>query len=102
MAYTFLIRFLSFFYLVALVGLGFLFFLYFSQNYRELSRLQEREAALQRTIEAREAELIRKETYARKLAEDPEFLERIIREQLGFIRPGEFLFRFDEDITLVP
>lgn len=102
MAYTFLIRFLSFFYLVALVGLGFLFFLYFSQNYREMDRLRNQEAALKQTIEAREAELARKQLYAQKLEEDPEFLERIIRQQLGYVRPGEFLFRFDEDIPLRP
>ena len=97
MSPSFFIRFLSFFYLLVFAGLGFFFFLILSQNHREMESLRAREAQLERLVEMREKELARKSEYARRLREDPDFLERVIREQLGYIRPGEFLFRFEED-----
>ncbi len=32
-----------------------------------------------------------------KLQEDPRFIEKIAREELGFAKPGETVFRFEED-----
>ncbi|MCC5789982.1 MAG: septum formation initiator family protein [Opitutales bacterium] len=91
------IRFLAVFYLCVFVGLGILFFNFLGQNYREMESLRAREAHLERMVELREQELERKTETARRLREDPEYLERVIRQQLGYIGPGEFLFRFEED-----
>lgn len=91
------IRFLAVFYLCVFVGLGILFFNFLGQNHREMESLQAREAHLQRMVEMRQEELERKTESARRLREDPEYLERVIRQQLGYIGPGEFLFRFEDD-----
>lgn len=91
------LRFLAVFYLCVFVGLGILFFNFLGQNYREMESLRAREAQLQRMVEEREKELATKTEMARRLQEDPQYLERVIRQQLGFIGPGEFLFRFEED-----
>jgi cell division protein FtsB len=41
--------------------------------------------------------LQQKEAYLTRLIEDPEFLQRVARERLGYSRPDELLFRFSED-----
>jgi cell division protein FtsB len=35
--------------------------------------------------------------YLARLLEDPEFLERVVRERLGYARPDELLFRFSDE-----
>jgi cell division protein FtsB len=32
-----------------------------------------------------------------RLLEDPEFLERVARERLGYARPDELIFRFADE-----
>ena len=50
-----------------------------------------------RLIQARN-EFEQKEAYLTRLLEDPEFLERVARERLGYSRPDELLFRFSDEI----
>ena len=39
-------------------------------------------------------EFDQKEAYMTRLIDDPDFLERVVRERLGYARPDELLFRF--------
>ena len=41
-------------------------------------------------------EFAQKEAYMTRLIDDPEFLERVVRERLGYARPDELLFRFSD------
>ncbi|NCG08865.1 MAG: septum formation initiator family protein [Verrucomicrobia bacterium] len=64
------------------------------QTQRELSQFQEREARLEAKLRQAELEFNQKEGYLGRLVEDPEFLERVARDRLGYTRPDEILFRF--------
>lgn len=65
------------------------------QTNREYAHLKER----QRQIESELAELRlqreQREAYLRLVLGDPEFLERVVRDRLGLVKPDETVFRFD-------
>ena len=79
---------------VAALILVFFFGSILLQTQRELAQFREREARLQNKLKQAEEEFIQKEAYLGQLLEDPEFLERVARELLGYTRPDEILFRF--------
>jgi len=67
------------------------------RTHREYENFRARESRIeQKLIQARK-EFDQKEAYLTRLLEDPEFLERIARERLGYARPDELLFRFSEE-----
>ena len=53
----------------------------------ERARLEERTLALQR-----ENEILREKIY--RLGHDDRYREKVVREQLGFVREGEIIYRF--------
>lgn len=59
-----------------------------------LWRLRAEVAALQRDVQALEAENDRLTQAIVELRDDPAGLERIAREELGLVRPGEGVLRF--------
>lgn len=64
-------------------------------QYREMRR---RDAALQEEIRLKEEILRHLKDQQDRLRSDPRFIEKIAREEFGFARPGETVFRFvDED-----
>lgn len=68
------------------------------KTHREFENFKERQVRIeQRLIQARN-EFAQKEAYLRRLMEDPEFLERVARERLGYSRPDELLFRFSDEL----
>ncbi len=59
------------------------------RNEREIQRLERENAALeQRVIELRRE--------AKALKGDPAAVERAAREELGYVRPGELVYKLDE------
>ncbi len=80
--------------LVATVAVFAVFFV--QQTYRELANLQQRQDHYARQLERAEEELAYRENYHRHLLENPEFVERVVRQKLGYARPGELLFRFEQ------
>jgi cell division protein FtsB len=67
------------------------------RTHREFENFKAREDMIeQKLIQARK-EFEQKEAYLTRLIEDPEFLERIARERLGYARPDELLFRFSDE-----
>ena len=59
--------------------------------------LRAREEALRQDIQ-REAEYLRMlKLKQEKLQEDPRFIEKIAREDLGYAKPGETVFRFMDE-----
>ena len=66
------------------------------RTYNELKNFQRRESRLELRILEAESEFKRKEAYFKRLLEDDEFLERVARQRLGYARPDELLFRFND------
>lgn len=79
--------------LLALFGAGggMLFF----EARAELAALRERQAALQRELDAAKARLAEQDRFLQRLRSDPALAEKVIRERLGYGKPGEVIFRFD-------
>lgn len=73
------------------VGSGLLFL----EARAEYNALQERQAVLQRELAAAKARLAEQERFLLRLQADPAFAEKVIRQRLGYGRPGEVVFRFD-------
>jgi len=67
----------------------------FIQTWREYEGFQAREAARLRAVELARVDFQRKDDYFRLLISDQAFLERVVRERLGYAQPDETVFRFD-------
>ena len=66
------------------------------KTHREFQNFKARENRIEaKFIQARK-EFAQKEAYMTRLINDPEFLERVVRERLGYARPDELLFRFSD------
>lgn len=67
------------------------------QSRREYRHFTERRVDLENRLAQAREEFRLKEAYYARLLEDPEFLERVARERLGYSRSDEVLFRFDDE-----
>lgn len=67
------------------------------KTHREYQNFKARENRIEAKLIQARKEFAQKEGYMARLIDDPEFLERVVRERLGYARPGELLFRFSED-----
>ena len=67
----------------------------FIQTWREYEGFQAREAARLKVVELARVDFQRKDDYFRLLISDQAFLERVVRERLGYAQPDETVFRFD-------
>lgn len=68
----------------------------FLQTHREYRAFREREQQAQMKLEEMRSERDRKEEYLRLMLGDKEFLERVLRERLGYVRAEETVFRFEQ------
>ncbi len=71
--------------------------LFFLQMHRELTALRAQEESNRKRLAAAEAKLREQQTYLERLRNDPELVERVIRRKLGYVKPQEFVFRFEEE-----
>lgn len=87
--------------LLMLLGMLIVLVIFFSslilQTYREYKNFRAREIMIEAKLTQARKEFEQKEAYMARLLEDSEFLERVVRERLGYSRPDELLFRFSED-----
>ncbi|MGB0335059.1 MAG: FtsB family cell division protein [Opitutales bacterium] len=67
------------------------------KTHREYQNFKERENRIEAKLLQARKEFDQKEAYLARLLDDPEFLERVVRERLGFARPDELLFRFSDE-----
>ena len=70
--------------------------IFFVEMHREMTALRAQESLNQRRLAEAEARLQAQEKYLEQLRHDPVLVERLIREKLGYAKPQEFVFRFDE------
>ncbi len=59
------------------------------RGFRDLTLAKEREARLEAEIEQAEEEIVRLTHMIERLRSDPVLLERLAREELGMVRPGD-------------
>ena len=64
---------------------------------RQYQNFKERENRIEAKLIQARKEFAQKEAYLSRLLDDPEFLERVVRERLGYARPDELLFRFSDE-----
>ena len=69
----------------------------FVPQVRHHNELRRHEAALQDEIRLEEEILKHLQKQQKLLSEDPRFVEKIAREELGYAKPGETVFRFTDD-----
>lgn len=74
--------------------------LFFLELYRDLSLLRAQEANNRRKLVEAQAKLAEQQRYLERLRHDPALVEEVIRKKLGYVREGEFIFRFPEDKRL--
>ena len=68
------------------------------KTHREFQNFKERQDRIESKLIQARKEFQEKEAYLARLLEDPEFLDRVARERLGYSRPDELLFRFSEEL----
>lgn len=79
--------------LLTAIGLGAgALFLDAREEYAKLKQDQAASAAKLATARSRLAE---QQMILERLKTDPVYVEKVIRTQLGYARPGEYIFRFD-------
>lgn len=64
---------------------------------RDLALLRQHRRALEARQAALEAENTELETSIQNLRSNPRYIERSIRRELGFARPGEIVYKFQSD-----
>ena len=82
-------------------GVLFVLIIFFSslvaRIYRKYDHFKERQDRIEYALTQARKEFEQKEVYLTRLLEDPEFLDRIVRERLGYARPDEVIFRFKKE-----
>ena len=73
-----------------------------ARSYRDLAAAQGREADLEEKIEATLERIESLEDRTMRLRSDPLALERLAREELGMVRPGEVVIVLPEEEELLP
>ena len=83
-------------YLLLFLALGVASGVYFWEAREEYNRLKQIEAASRRRLAELEARLVEQEKILERLRNDPVYVEKVIRRRLGYARPEEFIFRFED------
>jgi len=83
-------------YLVLFLGLLLASGVFFWHTQAEYARLRELEAQSRQRLAEMEARLREQGKVLERLRNDRDYVEKEIRRQLHYARPGEFVFRFDD------
>lgn len=67
-----------------------------SQTRAEYTRVQQTERQVRQRLVEVERRLAEQEIVLERLRTDPAYVEMVIRRRLGFAKPDEFVFRFEE------
>ncbi len=83
-------------YLMVFLAIGAASGVYFLQAREEYNRLRRIEAENRRRLDEAEARLREQEKILERLRTDPVYVEKVIRRRLGYAKPDEFIFRFED------
>lgn len=62
----------------------------------EYLQLKQAEADGKRRLADAQARLAEQERILQRLRTDPEFVEKVIRQRLGYAKPDEYIYRFEK------
>jgi len=68
--------------------------LVWTQTRREYVAFEQRRSDMEIRLAELKKERESKEAYLRAFINDPGFVERVIRDRMGYVEPGEVIFRF--------
>jgi cell division protein DivIC len=80
--------------LVVLVGLAAYIGTTWLRTQREYTAFLERQRAAEARLQVLKAEMEARDAYLREFLDNPQFVERIVRQRLGMVRPNEVIYRF--------
>ena len=69
----------------------------FVPQFKQYNELHRKESALQDEIRLEEEIVKHLKDQQDRLRSDPRFIEKLAREELGYAKPGETVFRFTDD-----
>ncbi|OHE88989.1 MAG: hypothetical protein A3G75_13760 [Verrucomicrobia bacterium RIFCSPLOWO2_12_FULL_64_8] len=72
------------------------FGIFFFQTYQEYAQLRRIESESRERLTRAERRLRDQERILQRLRTDPEFVEKVIRQQLRYAKPDELIFRFED------
>lgn len=84
------------FYLLLFVSVSVGSAMFFWRTRQEYNQLRQVELATQRRLAETEERLREQERVLQRLRTDPAYVEMKIRQRLGYARPDEFIFRFEQ------
>ena len=82
-------------YLLLIVGLGVAAGVYFLEARAEYDRLRKVETENQRRLADAQRRLKLQEQILERMRNDPAYVEQVIRRKLGYAKPDEFIYRFE-------
>ena len=82
-------------YVVLLTGFGVGAGVLLVEARAEYGKLKKDQAASAAKLAAAKMRLHEQQRILERLRDDPTFVEKVIRTELGYARPGEVIFRFD-------
>jgi cell division protein FtsB len=80
---------------VVLLGLLVGLVVVWGQTQREHAAFVDRHQRMEKRLAVIREQRAEREAYLRAFLEDPEFVERVVRERLGYAAPGETIFRYE-------
>lgn len=83
-------------YLLLFAGLGVGGSYLFLDARHEYARLEQVESQNRQKLAEAQERLRDQERVLERLRSDPEFVDRVIRKKLGYAKPDEFIYRFEE------
>ena len=83
-------------YLLLFLAVGAASGVYFWDAREEYNRLRQLEAISRRRLAEAEARWREQEKVLERLRNDPVYVEKVIRRRLGYAKPDEFIFRFED------
>ena len=81
--------------IVILSGVSTGLVLVWAQTRRQYVAYEDRHTQVEAQLASIRKEREAKEAYLRAFLNEPEFVERVIRDRLGYVEPGEIVFRFE-------
>ncbi|HEY5078988.1 MAG TPA: septum formation initiator family protein [Opitutaceae bacterium] len=84
-------------YIVLIAGLGVTGAVLFKDANDEFSQLKQVEASNRRRLAEEKQRLDDQERVLQRLRSDPQYVDRVIRMKLGYAKPDEYIYRFEND-----
>jgi cell division protein FtsB len=78
------------------IGVGLVSGVFFFQTHQEYTQLQRVETDTRQRIAQAEQRMKEQERVLERLRSDPDFVKKIIRQQLRYAKPSELIFRFEQ------